>query len=69
MCFPFAGIIAGSDIDFDELLSSSDWDDVLGEFKQRFNGHDVEHEFPIQNKKTTEIYGSRSFLAYKKTKR
>jgi hypothetical protein len=57
-----AGIIAGSVIFFDELFSSSDCDDVLDEFKQRFIGHGVEHEFPIQNKKTTEIYGFNFFF-------
>ncbi len=57
VCLSLAGITAGSVMFFDKLFSSSDWDDVLGEFKQRFNGHDVEHVFPIQNKKATEIYG------------
>jgi len=52
-----AGMTACSVISFDGLFSSSDCNDVLDEFKQRFNGHLVEYEFPIQNKKTTETYG------------
>ncbi len=65
VCLLLAGIIAGSFIIVDKLLSSSDWDDVLGVFKQKFNGHDVEHEFPIQNRKTTKIYSLRIFSSEK----
>lgn len=73
VCFSVAEIMAKSVRFFGWVYSSSDCD-VSDGFKHIFNGHNVEHEFPIQNNTTSTInvlskndysYGEKSYMKEK----